>query len=473
MLADNRFTRLIRKVLGTPTTVPADPLLQDFKLTQEDQQTLASIGMTMSSLSELMHKHSMINYERYALYQELDRSLYHPLMAAAVELYADVSTTYNQLHNASVWITSESEKYENELNGLLDFIGIEEKVFDWAWTVAAYGDLFVRVDGQQGLGITNVDDSDHPLNTSRLDYNGRLIGFFDTPIGGFTGEKKLKAPWQYVHARILGAKRRRPLYGDYMFTEYANVNLITSSIKRRVTSKYGTSVLINALPTYKRLRLAEDSLLLARISKGILRYIYKLKVDGSNMDAVAGLVEQYKTLLKRARAVDITPGQEYFDEKYNPMGINEDIIIPVWGDTNDLTIEKLGGETDIRWIVDIEELRNQLASALRVPLQLLGGYPGEMPQGLGRGAIEKYDIRFARTARRVQRAIIDAVKRLCQIHLAYQGLDPNLDMFEVHMSETSSAEEEELKDSLDTGVDVVQKMVDMVVNTLGENVYRL
>ena len=80
-----------------------------------------------------------------------------------------------------------------------------------------------------------------------------------------------------------------------------------------------------------------------------------------------------------------------------------------------------------------------------------GGFDGGM-------AIEKMSIRFARSARRLQRAVKEGVKRICQIHLAYMGLDPDPNLFDVCMSETSTAEEQEVKDSLDTSLDVIEKM---------------
>jgi len=140
----------------------------------------------------------------------------------------------------------------------------------------------------------------------------------------------------------------------------------------------------------------------------------------------------------------------------------EDLFIPVWGDVNDVMIEEIGGKTDIRWIVDVEELRNQLASALRCPLALLGGYVQEASGQLGSEAISQLDIRFARSSRRLQRALIEGITRLCQIHLAYQNMDPDPSLFEIHMSETSTAEEQQVMESLDTSVDVIVKFVEML-----------
>jgi len=139
----------------------------------------------------------------------------------------------------------------------------------------------------------------------------------------------------------------------------------------------------------------------------------------------------------------------------------EDLIVPVWGDVGDISIDKIGGETDIRWIVDIEELRNQLASSLRCPTVLLGGHVEEATGSLGSEAISKLDIRFARTARKLQRALREGITRICQIHLAYMNMDPDPNLFEVNLSETSTAEDEELKNALDTGVDIIDKYMKM------------
>jgi len=230
--------------------------------------------------------------------------------------------------------------------------------------------------------------------------------------------------------------------------------------------------------------MAEDSLLLARLTRGIVRYIWKLKVDSQNQEAVGELIDQYAQVLKRARALDTSASSPNYDSKSNPMSVIEDLFIPVWGDCGDLTVEEVGGKADIRWIVDIEELRNQLACAVRCPLSLLGGWVKDATGALGSESIEKLDVRFARSSRRLQRALKNGITRLCQIHLAYQNMDPDSALFEVNMSETSSAEEEALKDALDTGVDVVQKILDMlegvenidkveVINYLNQKILKL
>ena len=395
-----------------------------------------------------------------SVYKEADRAVLYPLVGAGVEVYANTATVYSYLNNSTVWVTAKNRKYVDELTKLFDRINLEEVIFDWAWNLTAFGDLFVQPKTKPGLGIYAIDDNQHAANVSRLDYNGRLIGFYETPFGQNQTTRQLLPPWEYVHFRILGVKKKRPLYTDPMYSEYRSISIIAPET-RRVTSRYGSSVLTNALPVYKRLRMAEDSVMLARLSKGVERYIWKLKVEAGNFDAVSEMIDQYGALLKRARALNTNTGQDFFDEKYNPMAVNEDIVAPVFGEVGDLTPEKLGGNADIRWIADVKEYREQLSAALAIPLPILmgsmegGGWePGQ--------ALEKLDIRFARTVRRVQRGIIGGIRRLCQIHLAYMGMNPSPDLFEVHMDQASTAEEESLKESLDRGTDIVDKFMDMV-----------
>ncbi|GAG23712.1 unnamed protein product, partial [marine sediment metagenome] len=197
------------------------------------------------------------------------------------------------------------------------------------------------------------------------------------------------------------------------------------------------------------------------------KYIYKVRVDSSNVEAVDAIIDQYASLLKKARAIDTRPNNPYFDQQMQLLTVMEDIIIPVWGDVNDLQIEKIGGDANIRWIVDIVEARNQLASSLRVPLALLGGFTQEATGALGSTSIEQLDIRFGRTAKRVQRALIQGITRLCQIHLAYIGMDPDPALFEVNMPETSTAEEESIKETLSTSVDAIARFMEMLNSVEG------
>jgi len=447
-------------------TIPAAQLPPIIK-SEAAAEFVNKFGVISSDLRQILQDQSLVLYERSQIYQTIDRSLVHPLMSAATSIFADCATVRSPLHDSTVWVTSDSKEYSYQIEKMFDIINLEEVIYDWAWSIATFGDHFVQMYGEPGVGLVSINDDNHPVNISRVDYSGRLVGFYETPLGySVADERKLMTPWDYCHFRLLGAKRRRPVYADPQYSEFRTISIMTPDV-RRLTSKYGQSVLADALPIYKRLRLAEDSILMARISRGILRYIYKVAVEGNNNEAIAKIIDNYVDELKRARAMNTDPNNPNYVDKYQAMAGLEDIIMPVWKDVNSVAVEKIGGEVDIRWITDVAELIKQLSTALKVPLPLLAGYADQAPPAMGQGSIERLDIRFARQSRRIQRSMINGLTRMAQVHLAYQGMDPDLNLFQIQMAETSSAEEEELKNALDTGVDVAVKLADLWEKMIG------
>lgn len=178
----NPINILIKKIFKRPPTIPAEMIKDIEKMSEQDRYLLQTLGFTSRILEETVREATLINFERQKLYREIDAACLHWAMGASVELFADFVTTYSPLHNATVWITSENKKYETELNGLLETIQIEEKIFDWAWTTGAFGDHFVKVNAIPGVGVVSVEDDEHPINISRVD-NKVLVGFFKTPLG--------------------------------------------------------------------------------------------------------------------------------------------------------------------------------------------------------------------------------------------------------------------------------------------------
>jgi len=460
MIDHNPFT-LLRNLTKKSPTIPSE-ILDKGKLSPEEKELIQRVGITFAQLQKDLNIDVSTVWDRQRYTVQLNRALDHALIAAAVRHYAVAATTLSPIHNATIWVTSKSAKYQKILSNLLDDIGIEEKIFDWAWTVAAFGDLFVEVNGMPNLGVVSINDDRNPVEISRIEHDGILVGFYETPMGHTSSsEKKIIEPWRFVHLRLLGAKRARPAWGDPTYTEFKTMSLMLGHDTRQASSRYGCSLILDALPTYRRLRMAEDSLLLARMTRGILRYVWKLKVDSNNMEMLDSLISTIANTLKRARAINTSDTNPYFSSKDNAFAVQEDLFLPL-PDTSDLVKEEFGGEPNIRWIVDIDELRQQLACALSVPLSLLGGYTSEATGALGSEAFEKLDIGFAKNARRLQRALINGIKRLCQIHLAYQNMDPDPAMFEVCMASPSTAEEESLRSSLETGTNTISAFMEMV-----------
>lgn len=472
---------LLRNI-GKPRSNPlvATDVLKTPTFTKEQEEQILRCGATIHDLKTLMQQQQEIAYDRYSLATLFSSMLADPIIAGSLGVYAETTISVSPSKGRSMWVTSRDKETERELNSLFDSVNIEERLFDWAQTIAQYGDLFVRMAGQPGVGLSAIDDTKHPIELGRIDVNGRLVGFFETPQAFLKKEAnmsnfktKLLPPWEYVHFRNLaGFKRRLPM--DANTTSYStNFAMGGPTVEGSATysSRYGTSILFDALLPYKRYRLAQDSLMLTRLSKGPLRYIFKLAIPEktSNPQMVASLVDEVKKILSRSRALDTRSASPNFADRKDVPSSFEDILIPVFGEADNLIIDKIGGEADIKWIADVDDLRNQLSTALRVPLAMLAGYGTEAPSGdwSGKG-LENIDIRFARSVRRLQQTLIQGVTRMCQIHLAYLGKDPNPKMFDVSMNLNSTAEEKQIQASASDAADTVEKLMNTITTAMGE-----
>jgi len=467
-----------RKVAAPPPEVPAGTVkaLADPSRRNDIKRQLIKNASTFTSgdISRLIGDALTVSTFRRGFYLECESALEHPFVAGAIDLYLDAVCGYSKIADASVWITSKDPQIENILNQFLTDIHIEERLRDWAGTTATDGDFFIEAIGKEGMGIMFLDDSIHPADVERVDINGRLEGFVRTAFIAQTGvTSQLEAPWKFVHFRIFGVQRKMVnstigIFGEPGKRYQLEINKGDDQ-RYRITTRYGVSLIAPAVPVYKRLKLSEDSVLLARISRGILHILWKVKLTGGSFDAAADLLDEYARLLKRTSAMDITEGDAQWKDKFAPIYAQvEDLYVP---ETDDMTVthEEVGGLPDIKGIVDVDMLEDRLLAALRTSRMQLG--IGDQAGGLqiGQGSANRMSINFAKNAQRLQNGLRQGISRMCQIHLAFLGKPCGPELFDVHLAEISSAEEEELKDALKSGVDAAEKLTDLIVKVAGEN----
>ena len=115
------------------------------------------------------------------------------------------------------------------------------------------------------------------------------------------------------------------------------------------------------------------------------------------------------------------------------------IVLPVMGDKGAVQIDELGGTPDVQGVKDLEHLRNKLFGALKIPAAFLG-FAESLPGALGEGPLTRMAIRYARTVKRVQSAIINGLTDMIVIDLAYKGEDITGQDLRVELLEPSSAE---------------------------------
>ena len=331
------------------------------------------------------------NYNRGERYSEFDQMEYTPEVASALDIYADEMTTSSTLESMMVVESPNAEIKEILENLYFKVLNVEFNLFGWCRSMCKYGDFFLYLDIDEGMGIKNVIglpgheverlEGEDETNPNYIQYQWNSAGM--------TFEN-----WQIGHFRILGNDKYNP---------------------------YGTSVLEPARRIWRQLTLLEDAMMAYRIVRSPERRVFKIDVGNVDPQDVEQYMQKIMTTMKRNQVVDPETGR--VDLRYNPLSIEEDYFLPVRGGASNSTIETLAGGNFTGDIDDVKYLRDKLFSALKIPQSYLArGEGGEEDKT----TLAQKDIRFARTIQRLQRAVISELEKIGVIHLytlGYRGDD--------------------------------------------------
>ena len=326
------------------------------------------------------------NRGRSERYVDFDQMEYEPIIASAIDIYADEMTTHSSLQ-PMLRIKCPNEEIKSILHSLYhNVLNIDHNLFGWSRTMCKYGDLFLYLDIDDKMGIRSVIGLP-PQEIERLegeDETNPNYVQYQWNSAGMTLEN-----WQMAHFRILGNDKHSP---------------------------YGTSVLEPARRIWRQLTLLEDAMMAYRIVRSPERRVFKIDVGNIAPNDVEQYMQKVMTQMKRHQVVDPKTGR--VDLRYNPLSIEEDYFIPIRGGTSGTEIQNLPGGQFTGTVEDVKYLREKLFAALKVPQSYLV---------MGEGASEdkttlaQKDIRFARTIQRLQRVVISELEKIGIIHLFTLG----------------------------------------------------
>ena len=333
----------------------------------------------------------MANVSRSQRYIDFDQMEYEPIIASALDIYADEMTTSSHL-NPLLRIHCPNEEIKLILNSLYyNVLNVEHNLFNWCRTMCKFGDFMLYLDIEEEQGVTNAIglptreverlEGEDKTNPNYIQYQWNSAGM--------TFEN-----WQIAHFRVLGNDKYAP---------------------------YGTSVLDPARRIFRQLSLLEDAMMSYRIVRSPERRVFYVDVGGINPNEVEQYMQKVVTQMKRNQVVDSSTGR--VDLRYNPLPVDEDYFIPVRGGQQSTKIESLAGGQYTGDIDDVKYLKDKLFSALKIPQSYLFRGEGAAED---QTTLAQKDIRFARTIQRLQRVVISELEKIGIIHLytlGYRGND--------------------------------------------------
>ncbi|MFA5068305.1 MAG: portal protein, partial [Candidatus Izemoplasmatales bacterium] len=194
------------------------------------------------------------------------------------------------------------------------------------------------------------------------------------------------------------------------------------------------SILDSSRKLWKQLQLAEDAMLVYRVTRAPDRRVFYIEAGNLPDGDIKQYVGKIQNQVRKQPMVDARTGN--MTQKYDPENVTEDYWIPIRGDKSS-KIETLPGPTNLGDIQDIEYFQNKLFAALQVPKTYLN-YAESMPGG---STLSQADIRFSRTINSIQEAILLELRRVANVHLYFLGFEDDLDNFQLTLTNPSTQQE--------------------------------
>jgi len=365
--------------------------------------------------NELYQKAVFYETTRLASYMDFEAMEFTPEMAATLDIISEEASTLSE-QGKIVNIYSDSSRVKSVLEDLMfNILDTHTNLPMWTRNTCKYGDNFVylKIHNKEGIiGVTQLPN---------IEINREEVGMF-SHVGGTdmqstspSTKKEVKFrwkdkniefnAWEIAHFRLLGDDRKLP---------------------------YGTSILEKARRIWKQLLLAEDAMLVYRVTRAPERRVFKVYVGNIDDDDVEAYVQKVANKFKRTQTANSENGQT--DIRYNTLAVDQDFFVPVRDENANMPIETLQGAQNLDQIADIEYIQRKLLTALRVPKPFLGF---EEQAGDGKN-LALQDIRFARTINRIQQSMVQELNKIAIIHLYILGFHDEITNFKLTLNNPST-----------------------------------
>ncbi len=393
---------------------------------QHSSKTKDRYGRMHTLYSDYVSKYNNIGFHtaRLELFADYDTMENDPIIASALDIYADECTTRSEFGDV-LRISSSDSNIKGILENLFyEILNVEFNLWGWTRNMCKYGDFYLNLEIQPDYGILNV----RPISTyemSRIeDLDPERPNYVMFKQEGSNNESYEN--YEIAHFRMLGDSNFLP---------------------------YGKSIIEPARRTWKQLQLMEDAMLIHRIMRAPEKRMFYIDIGNIPPNEVDNFMQKAINKMKKVPFVDEKTGD--YNLKFNLQNMTEDFFMPVRGGDSGTRIENLGAMT-YDGTDDIEYLRNKMMAALKVPKAFLGYEEGIT----GKATLAAEDIRFARTIERVQRIVISELTKIAIVHLYSQGYtDAKLVDFSLQLTNPSTIFEEEririFSEKLNTARDMV------------------
>lgn len=447
-------------------------------------------------------------YRQYAIYEQMAAD---PIISSALDLYADDATQPDST-GKRIWIQSEDPRVEKLVQSLFESTKIEERLWTITRSLATYGDVYlelfydenvpnaeVKLMEKRGVKdaaikkeythnlleveklshIKSIDSKGFAL--SRFELVQDVENIFDLSIEGQTvayarilqDDLTMNSNLGYVMPNNGGRIRYYPpdkfvhLYIENPNTRNREkfVVDINSQTQLAFDIMRGKSMIHDSFTAQRDLQLLEYSIMLNRVSRSAVLRVAQLEVGNMSKSNISVALRKLKQLVENKTTMN-TEDKNY-QPYLNPGPIENFIYLPVRDGKGGVTFESVGGDVNVKDIVDVEHHQDKLFASLKVPKTYLN-YSEAFSALNSDGGLTKQDARYARTIKRLKHFVDSGIEEFVNILLTTRGLGQNVDDFDVRSIPPSSIEDEERDAQFSTKMELAKSFIE-VMNSCAES----
>lgn len=453
-------------------------------------------GLENSSMLDTsqLEQFRTISTDRETRYRLYDEMCLDAVIASALELYADDATQYNS-KGQIIWAESEDQNVSNFANRIIDVLNINENAWSHIYSLVKYGDVYLElfkdteVQAERDKSPFNTHSSvnvvkypkgsyleeyvnpvSNPAEIFDLTRRGKTVGFIKTKTQDAspleprffyqhtveTNTTDIMPADKFVHITLANNTDRFP---EKLSITYKSDDEDTEIEQVDYTVKSGKSILHDVYKSYKELKLMEDSLLLNRVTRSSIIRLLQVEVGEMPKTQAKELMRRIKLMIEQKNFMDKDSGT--FQSMASPGPIDNVIYVPTKDGKGTITASNIGGDVDVKSIVDLDYFKNKFFGGLKIPKQFLGDT--DDPAGFSGGSsLTKLDSRYARTVKRIQNAYISGITTLINIFALSFNLPDHVNKFTVKMVSPSTVEDQERDEILSKRLDMVSSFMGLI-----------
>lgn len=451
------FESLLEAFIGRNMPVKDNTGRQkNFEMSDDVPQSLlqADYQQLSSFLSEV--KKSTDSRKERA--EEMDQMMFDSIISSALDLVAGDATQEDPIRNRIMWITSEDPECTTYLTKFIDNIKLESKLHMYAYNIAAYGDLYLKtyysdyldgsehpfIRGRNGYIFEKVDKPYHVAELQQFDVS---VGFAE--LNDDEQVYQITSPHDYIHFINDQLGKRYKINIDKK--DQSGQTISTDQYKVR----YGTGIFEAARQAWIMLDLIESLLIYVRFGKSAFYRMIKIEVGGASRNEIMRILRETKEVFNHQDNLDLSNGSYRGIRKPIPHG--ENIYIPTKQGKGDVQVETVGGDVDIKDVVDLDYWRDKLFASLKIPKAYLG-FEETQPGGLGNMSLTRQDIRYARSVKLVQKVLKNGLKQMIDYHLKATNHRAWLGKYEINLTKIMSAEASDIQEDLNSRIQLADAL---------------